>query len=100
MLKEDFRGGGSPQWGIIVWAVGREGMDLAMGCGAFACADNGSELGRVESSQWVQEIRIGSWLFPGGHTAALELRITPQMFSHGSAGPPGVEEAEVGSPTH
>lgn len=81
-------------WGGKEWI-----KPLAKGCGGFACADNGSELGRVESCPWVEEIRGGSWLFPGGHAAALELRITAEMFSHGSAGPPGVQEAEAGSPT-
>lgn len=75
------------QWGGKEWI-----KDWEWDVGPFP------ELGRVESCQGVQEIRVGSWLIPGGHAAALELRIAPQKLSPGSAGPPGVEEAGVGSP--
>lgn len=90
-----------PLSGVLLcglWA-GKEWIKaLAMGCGAFSCADNGSELGRVESWPWVEEIRGGSCLCPGGHTAALEMGITAHMFSHGSAGPTGVERQKLGHP--
>lgn len=92
MLKEDFLEVDPLSGVLLCWQWGGKEWikQLAKGCGA----DNGAGLGRVQSSPWVEEIGAGSWLVPGGHSAALELRITPQELSPGA-----VQEAQVGSPT-